>query len=198
MIMRRRIGLFLLVLFILALQLLSISNIDFSLAYPYEDLPTMDVWFDGGGSNTYVYFFNLKYELNYEVSLLDDLSNIKSGPHELSVLNASYFVFDVQIESNDRIVLDYKINEIDRERLVDYQVSDIGVDVVNVKTDVITGYALTDDPIEVTVFVGDENPVAYKRMCTPLEDHWTADFSVPGIPLGNRMVEYRHRPGHAA
>ena len=103
-------------------------------------------------------------------------------------LNASYFVFDVQIESSDHVILDYKINEIDRERLVDYQVSHIGVDVVNVKTDVITGYALTDDPIEVTVFVGDENTVAYKRICTPLEGHWTADFSVPGIPLGDGSV----------
>lgn len=185
MIMRQRMGVLLVVLSALILQLLPMSGIGFTMTYPYEDLPTMDVWFDGGGSYTYVYFFNLKEELSYEVTLLDDVGGIKSGPLDLSVMNASHFMFDVQIESNDHILLDYKVDELTRECLVDYVVSSIGVNVINVKTDIITGYALTDDPIEVTVFVGDENPVAYKRMCETLEGIWTADFSVAGEPLGD-------------
>lgn len=177
------------ILALLVIQVVPVGGVGFTMTYPYQELPMMDVWFDGGGNYTYVNFFELKESLSYEVTLLDTFGEPKSGPHELTAAIGFNFKFDVPIEPDDHIILDYKINEMERERLLDYAVLSIGVTEVNINTDIISGYATPGDPIEVTVFVGEENPISYMRRCDTSSGFWSADFSIAGEPLSGGLSD---------
>lgn len=157
--------------------------------YPYEDLPMMDVWFENNGNYTFINFHNLKPDEKYLVTLKDSEGTVKSGPHYWSDSSMPFDDFSVPIEPGDIIVLEYETLDMLTETLITYTVSNIGVTEVNVKTNVITGYATEGDPIGVTVFVENpenpENPISYKRVCSAVEGVWTADFSVDGPPLSD-------------
>lgn len=160
------------------------GKITYSQSYPDEHLPTMDVWFESGSGRTYIDFFNIHYSLMYQVTLFDESYVTKSGPHPLNVDVSRFEDFLVPIEHTDHIVLEYIPSDNNPEILIDYQVPNLGVTEVNVKTDIITGFADSGDPVEVIVFEGDmENPISYTRVCDTSTGYWTADFSGPDEPL---------------
>lgn len=170
---------------------------DFSFAdiVPSITPPTMDVWFDGGPGNTYIYFFNMVPGEHYRVTLFEaDAVTVRSGPHpwELATMPPGeepelmpFDDFDVNIEPGNIVQIEHAPNDIPSGLYTAYQVADISVDEVNVNTEVITGSSNGNIAIDVIVFTDENHTVSNTRRVDVIGGTWSADFSTDGPDLNN-------------
>lgn len=162
---------------------LSIMSVDFAADLGGESIvtPTMDVWFEQNGDSTYINLHGLTIGGQYFVSLYDDANQRIDGPYGYVDFGES-MPFDDFIEPimpGNHVILQEQQPDESLITVIDYVVADISVDVVNINTEIITGFSNQGPQIQVVVFEldGDTVIAEYSLMADITGGTFSADFT---------------------